>query len=248
MDTYVVNRDGSGCASSPKRRPGSRRPLAAIPPRISASRSTRRTATSSSTTTPPARSGRSPRPPTPKSNPRFLRDGKRISLHARRQSLRDVARSRLARADDRYRARPAPRRAGAAAGGAWRRQARGGRGGRGRADRRAAARHRQPGVSQEGAEGTAGGHPRARRPPRGGRGPAQARESAQALHPAGAPVRRVAAALAGREIRHRRRSRKRAATAKNTIVPNFVTESAYTEDISRPLQRGRYASPPRGWR
>ena len=72
--------------------------------------------------------------------------------------------------------------------------------------------------------------PRARRAPRRGGSPPQAGEPAQAVHPAGAPIRHRPAAFARREVRHRHRHRRRG-NARNTIVPNYVTESAYTEDI-----------------
>ena len=75
------------------------------------------------------------------------------------------------------------------------------------------ARHRQSGVDEEGAEGTAGSDPRARRPPRRGGSPPQAGEPAQALHPAGAPNRHGPAALPRREVRYRHRLRRRATPA-----------------------------------
>ena len=95
------------------------------------------------------------------------------------------------------------------------------------------ARHRQPGVSEEGAEGTAPGGPRPRRAARG---------AAEEAHRAGGRRRKPFTLQArqtagGLQLTPDEKYvivsvfETAATPAKNTIVPNFVTDSAYTEDI-----------------
>ena len=209
------------CASSPTTRPSRRRPPAAIPRGTSASPSTRAMATSSSTTTPPARRSRSPRPPTPKTNPALPARRQAHLLHARQQPVRDVARDRHAGADDRY----SRRRRGPGAPRPPARRRRGGRGGRG-----GAAPPRPPPASRPRAPPARSTSRRNRRncskpsasaPP----GARRTKPSARRSNPrkpftlAGAADGRGAPAFARREVRHRHRGR-RPANAKNTIVPN----------------------------
>ncbi len=71
-------------------------------------------------------------------------------------------------------------------------------------------RERQPGVSEEGTEGSLRNCPRPRGPPRGGRRQKEeGARGAQSLHPAGASDSRESPAFARQQIRHRHRDRSR---------------------------------------